>query len=82
MELTPSIPILAKIEVSAAKTEEASANTNHIVIPPIEGNRPLIQKIPPEKVWVSRFLGGQPEQHAPVWAHNLLAVRTIAAEIL
>ena len=30
LELTFSIPILAKIEVSAAKTADKSANTTHI----------------------------------------------------
>ena len=30
LELTPSIPTFARIEVSAAKIEERSANNNHI----------------------------------------------------
>jgi hypothetical protein len=30
LELTPSIPIFARIEVSAAKIEEAKARINHI----------------------------------------------------
>ena len=31
LELTPSMPIFAKIEVSAANTADSSANTNHIL---------------------------------------------------
>ena len=34
LELTPSIPILARIEVNAAKMEERRAKTNHIKAPP------------------------------------------------
>lgn len=33
LELTPSIPTLARIDVSAAKTDESKANTNHIKTP-------------------------------------------------
>ena len=34
VELTPSMPILARMEVRAANTADPSANTNHIRIPP------------------------------------------------
>jgi hypothetical protein len=34
LELTPSIPIFARIEVSAAKIEEAKARINHIWLSP------------------------------------------------
>ena len=34
LDATPSIPIFANMDVSAAKTAEASANKNHITIPP------------------------------------------------
>jgi len=32
LELTPSIPTLASIDVKAANTDDKIANTNHIVI--------------------------------------------------
>ena len=35
LEFTPSMPILARIDVSAAKTAEPNANPNHILLPPI-----------------------------------------------
>lgn len=34
LELTPSIPIFANMEVSAAKTADKRANTNHTAISP------------------------------------------------
>ena len=34
LEFTPSMPILAKIEVSAANTADSNANINHIIIIP------------------------------------------------
>ena len=34
-EFTPSIPIFAKIEVSAAKTADSSAKISHITISPV-----------------------------------------------
>ena len=34
LELTPSIPTFAKIEVSAAKTADRNAKTAHIMLPP------------------------------------------------
>jgi hypothetical protein len=39
LELTPSIPTFASIDVSAAKTADPSANPNHIRIPPFILNR-------------------------------------------
>ena len=34
LELTPSIPILARMEVSAAKTADRSANSSHMTAAP------------------------------------------------
>ena len=34
VELTPSMPILARMEVNAANTDAARANKNHMYFPP------------------------------------------------